>query len=790
MAKRRTVARIWAVVAAGWLAACLGERPSGLTTGGDAGAENGGATSGSSGAGGSTAGMAAGSGGDNLAGGPADTLGGAGAAGEGNVVVGEPVALSFLAVPNTIYAGSPIIPLKVAITDAKGRTVSTASAEIALDFGNNPAGASLLGYRSQRTVDGVATFNAVGIDEPGEAFTLLANAEGLSETSSDEFDVMALPFRRVTTGFFGGNVQSIAVADANTLFATTQAGVWKSINRGSTWTLSNFGNPGVAGRIAVDPVNPLNVYITPSKGSGSFGGPSFFFGGRSDNGGAGWRSMGDDAGSGQIGAIAVDGVNPENVYAGGPGGLFKSVDGGESWDKTSFAHACYGLTIDPIEPTTLYAYGYDQTALKPAGIFKSVNGGDDWTSVSSAPLAVDQHVYDLFATPTGVFVAGSPAKLFRSTDGGAKWEGAGISGGQIAYAKSNVQRVFVGSGSSVAVSSDGGKTFATPVSVGAIVNGIAVDPSDEDRVYVATEAGVYTSINGGATYSPSSIGMTAVSLGAVAVHPTQSDSLIVGGPTGTYRTTNGGVTWSASALTGPITAVAYDQQNPSIVYACNLGATLYKSTNGGQSWNAGVDSGGGPYCYDIIVRGTTVFLSTVGGLRKSINGGASFGDTGSTSPTYGVDADAAGTTVYVASGVGTLKSINGGTSFSPMQAKSLGTSIVIDPSEPSRIFVAMACGSAGDVVGNGGVAVSPNSGSTFGEPVGSECFNKLLGLANGSVLGASRRGFLLSLDHGVSYQDSSIGIVGEGTGVSASADGQIVYVATTLGLYRSDSGGQ
>jgi hypothetical protein len=796
---RRSIARFSLALGALAVGACLGERPAGLTSGdGGAGSDNGGSTSGGSAsaaagaAGKVTNGGTDNSAGDNSAGDNSagtGAVGEGGGAGEGNVGVGDPVTLTFLEMPTTAYAGSPLEPIKVAITDANGNTVTTASAEVALDFGANPGSAALLGYSSQQTVNGVATFSTVGVDKPGQAYTLTAKTATLTDADSDAFDVKAMPFSRVTTGVYGGNIRGIVAADTNTIYAATDAGVWKSTNRASTWTASNFGSPGHAGTIAADPKNAANLYITPANGSGSPSGPSFAFAGRSDNGAGAWRSMGDSAGAGEAGTFAIDTEDPKLLYAGSASGIYKSLDAGDHWTKTSFRYACYSLTIDPIEPTTLYASAYDHNAQAPAGIFKSVNGGQDWTLISSAPLAADIRIIGVFATPTAVFATASPAKLFRSDDGGATWEDAATSGWMVSYAKSDVQRVFLGVGSTVAVSTNGGTTFGAPVEVGALVNGISVDPTDANRVYVATERGVVSSSDGGNTYTFTSIGISAVNLGAVVVHPTQPDNVLVGGPDAVYRTTNGGVAWSLATLEGPITALTYDPQNANTVYACNLNGTFFKSTTSGQTWGAGVDSGGGPYCYNIVVRGQNIWLSTVGGLRKSTNGGTTFGGTGATNAVYGVDVDATGTDVYIVTNGGSMKSINGGGTFSPMEAKALGKAIIIDPSLATRLFMGMSCGSSGDVVGNGGVRVSANSGATFGAPVGSSCIVKLLGLGSGSLLAATGTGFERSDDHGATYLDGSIGITGESTGVGASGSGSVVYLTTTLGLYKSTSGG-
>src|SRR5262245_10259770 len=92
-----------------------------------------------------------------------------------------------------------------------------------------------------------------------------------------------------------------------------------------------------------------------------------------------WTSNGPEGGT--ICALAVDPETSTTVYAGTHGGgMYKSTDGGENWNKINTgltASTVFALAIDPITPTTLYAGTWD------GGIFKTTNGGDSWTAINS-----------------------------------------------------------------------------------------------------------------------------------------------------------------------------------------------------------------------------------------------------------------------------------------------------------------------------------------------------------------------------------------------------------------------
>ena len=90
-----------------------------------------------------------------------------------------------------------------------------------------------------------------------------------------------------------------------------------------------------------------------------------------------WTSIGPEGGS--IPALAIDPVTPGTLYARAGGGVFKSVNAGESWSAVNTGLSdqfVLVLAIDPQTPATLYAGTY-------RGVFKSINGGGSWSAVNT-----------------------------------------------------------------------------------------------------------------------------------------------------------------------------------------------------------------------------------------------------------------------------------------------------------------------------------------------------------------------------------------------------------------------
>jgi VCBS repeat-containing protein len=109
-----------------------------------------------------------------------------------SATAGAATKLAFTQVPVNTSAGSPITPaVKVAIQDAAGNTVTSATDAITIAIGNNPNSGTLFGTKTVGAVNGVATFAGLSIDRSGDGYTLAASANGLTGVTSPSFDILS-----------------------------------------------------------------------------------------------------------------------------------------------------------------------------------------------------------------------------------------------------------------------------------------------------------------------------------------------------------------------------------------------------------------------------------------------------------------------------------------------------------------------------------------------------------------------------------------------------------------------
>src|SRR5438270_6827041 len=232
-------------------------------------------------------------------------------------------------------------------------------------------------------------------------------------------------------------------------FGAVGGGVWKTTNSGITWEPIFDSQPiSSIGAIAVAPSNPEIIYV--GAGEADFRSNLTYGNGvyKSNDGGRTWKNIGLAA-SRHISRIAVDPKNPDvifvaamgSAYGSGPErGLFRSSDGGATWQKVLYRDENSGaidVTLDPDHPQTVWAaLLHDQrppwSAYPPVttsgAIFKSTDGGATWNPMTGGGLPAGdwgrvglavargtngQRVYALIDTKEG--------GLFKSDDGGQSW---------------------------------------------------------------------------------------------------------------------------------------------------------------------------------------------------------------------------------------------------------------------------------------------------------------------------------------------------------------------------------
>ena len=251
----------------------------------------------------------------------------------------------------------------------------------------------------------------------------------------------------------GGRSQASAGSVARPLeyyFGATGGGVWKTTDGGVTWrpvSDKTFKSSSV-GAIAIAPSNPDIVYVgmgeTELRGNIIQGDGVY----RTADGGKTWTALGLEK-TQAIGRIRVHPANPDLVYVAALGnpygtnperGVFRSKDGGKTWDRVLFRDEKTGavdLVMDPKNPDVLYA-GLWEVNRTPhslssggpgSGLFKSTDGGTTWTELTRnaglpAPIWGKVGIAVSGADSSRLFaiIEARDGGIFMSDDAGATWK--------------------------------------------------------------------------------------------------------------------------------------------------------------------------------------------------------------------------------------------------------------------------------------------------------------------------------------------------------------------------------
>jgi photosystem II stability/assembly factor-like uncharacterized protein len=422
----------------------------------------------------------------------------------------------------------------------------------------------------------------------------------------------------------GGVELALAVdpQQPSTVYATTEHGVFKSVDRGLTW--SSHGPPDELSSVAVDPVTPSTLY------AGSFFGEVY----KSTDGGASWQAtsaaFGGSSGN-QVNALAIDPANPKTLYAGTLGsGVFKSTDSGASWSALpgspmEIALSSGGLVLDPRAPGTLFAVDLG------TGAFKSTDSGAHWTRVypyfDAIALALDPD------SPATLYVA-TFSGVERSQDGGVTWTPSGVGNREVlALAVDPLQTstLFAGTlGRGIFASADGARTWTATNSglLGTVLSTLAIDPSDRSTVYAGSSAGdAFKTRDGGLTWDALDLPSNPQSLWALAIDPATPTTVYAARTDGVLKSVDGGQRWALAdngLPTIPL-ALAIDPVTPKTVYAGTANYGVYKSVDGGGSWKPANSGQSGVLVWALAidpVTPSTLYAATAGhGVLKSTDAG-------------------------------------------------------------------------------------------------------------------------------------------------------------------------
>jgi photosystem II stability/assembly factor-like uncharacterized protein len=453
------------------------------------------------------------------------------------------------------------------------------------------------------------TIYALAIDPVAPAILYAGTSQGLYK-SKDK----GASWTRIETGLHDSSVSGLALDPAapNSLYALVSyprtsysssdpgsrgsPGVFKTTDAGATWSEIDTGlEPEDVSCLAIDPASPATVYLGTHHG---------MF--KSSDAGASWNPIDAGLSAVAVTSLAIDPDVPEILYAAaGDGGVFKSTDGGASWSALNSGLAAGFVTavvIDPSTPTTVYAvegygelqggvFGIDQ------GVFKSTDGGESWNS-ANAGLSL-QSITALVIDPSApdtLYVGTLDGGVFKSTDGARSWRAAGEglpeetvtalvidpSSPQILYAGMFQGGIFK--------SVDGGESWESsstglPLSDTSL-HSLGIDPSAPATLVVGLFPGkIYLSTDGAESWSALDAGLPYSDASRLAFIPGQPGSLFAAATNnyafhfseddslGVFKTIDGGKSWTEieTPLTGLyVFCLAVDPGAPATLY---LGTT-------------------------------------------------------------------------------------------------------------------------------------------------------------------------------------------------------------------------
>ncbi|MFN9993151.1 MAG: glycosyl hydrolase [Phycisphaerales bacterium] len=390
----------------------------------------------------------------------------------------------------------------------------------------------------------VLFLNAAAIAQEAQPAPVAAEvppvAEKPAETKMSKIDggtFGCLSARLLGPAILSGRIGDLAINPENHsewYVAVASGGLWKTTNAGHTFTpiFDGYGSYSI-GCVTLDSSNANTVWVgtgeNNSQRSVAWGDGVYV----SRNGGKSFENTGLKD-SGNIGMIAVHPDDSDVVFVaamgplwrtGGDRGLYKTIDGGKTWERALHVGEDTGISevrFDPRDPSVMYATAYQRrrhvwtlvNGGPESGVFKSTDGGANWRRIDSGLPGGDKGRPGIVISPANPEVlycivnATDGGGIYRSRDRGETWEF------RSSYMTTSPQ----------------------------YYNELFCDPEDVDRVY-SMDTYLHMSEDGGATWRSIESGDKHVDNHALWIDPNDPKHLIVGSDGGIYETFDRGAGW-------------------------------------------------------------------------------------------------------------------------------------------------------------------------------------------------------------------------------------------------------
>ncbi len=305
--------------------------------------------------------------------------------------------------------------------------------------------------------------------------------------------------------------------------------------------------------IAVHPQNPNILYVATND---------YIY--KTRDGGQSWENVSRGMTHSRVISLAIDPAYPATVYAGTKGdALFKSHNGGQMWvskrqglDEVTISSVINQLLFDPKDPMHLWA-------ATTMGVKESKDGGDTWVKRMDGMTEVLM-VVTLAIDPArpNIMYAGTSGGVYRTFSNAERWEKAN---------NGLVPADIVKSSRALNVSM------------------MQVDAFEPDTVYAATLKGMYKSTDKGASWRAIGAMLTDPIIPVMVVDRAKMGAIYIGGRFGILYSEDGGETWTSrnqglSSLN--VRSLAQSPLDPKLFYLGTNGSGLYRSEDAGQTWVA------------------------------------------------------------------------------------------------------------------------------------------------------------------------------------------------------------
>ncbi|MFA0964131.1 WD40/YVTN/BNR-like repeat-containing protein [Roseivirga sp. BDSF3-8] len=453
---------------------------------------------------------------------------------------------------------------------------------------------------------------AIGMFYSQDALSQRKKSKNKEEVKSALPAMPGMAFRSIGPALTSGRISDFAVhpEDRSTYYVATSAGgVWKTENAGITFTplFDQQGSYSI-GVVTMDPNNHDVIWVGTGENNNqrsvAYGDGVY----KSVDGGNSWKHMGLKN-SEHIGSIVVDPRDSDVVYvaaigplwnAGGERGLYKTTDGGETWNRVLNISEHTGINevhMDPRNPDILYASAHQRrrhvftyiSGGPESGLHRSMDGGETWEEINNGLPNVDLGRIGLDISPANpdiiyaiVEAADGKGGFYRSTNQGSSWEkrgGHSTSGNyyQEIIAHPTNPDVVYSMDTWMSVTRDGGKSFQNVGEKWKHVDNHAlyIDPEHPSYLLSGCDGGIYESFDAGQTWRfMPNLPVTQFykvevdnSKPFYYVYGGTQDNFSLGGPSQT--TSENGITNSDWFITngGDGFESAIDPEDPNIVYA-------------------------------------------------------------------------------------------------------------------------------------------------------------------------------------------------------------------------------